>query len=156
LIHDLLQLSLISRSELQRQTVDLSTLADDIITTLRASEPARRVAVLVAPGLTVSADPGLLNAALENLLRNAWKYSSQRETARIEFGALLREGQTIFFVRDNGAGFDMANAGRLFRPFERLHSEAEFKGTGIGLTTVQRVIERHGGRIWAEAAVNQG
>ncbi len=156
LIDDLLKLSRLSRTPLQPQTVDLSALALDTLQQLRAAEPERGVQFAVMPDLTVQGDPGLLRAALENLLGNAWKYSSKTPAARIEFGRLRQGGEDVYYVRDNGVGFDMAHAGKLFGPFQRLHHRDEFEGTGIGLATVQRIIQRHGGRIWAEAAPGEG
>ncbi|TCS72104.1 PAS domain S-box-containing protein [Sulfuritortus calidifontis] len=156
LIDDLLKLSRLSRAPLQSQPVDLSALARDILQHLRADEPARSMQAEVMPGLTAQGDPGLLRAALENLLGNAWKYSSKTPAARIEFGRVEQDGQPVYFVRDNGIGFDMQYAKKLFTAFQRLHHRDDFEGTGIGLATVQRIIHRHGGRIWAEAAPNQG
>jgi signal transduction histidine kinase len=156
LIDDLLKLSRVSRSELTSQPVDLSGLAREILDRLAEAEPLRAVATAVQPGLGAQGDPGLLRAALENLLGNAWKYSSKQAQARIEFGAGEQAGETVYFVRDNGIGFDMAHAGKLFGPFQRLHHQNEFEGSGIGLATVRRIIQRHGGRIWAESMPGQG
>ncbi len=156
LIDDLLQLSRVSRAELRHEQVDLSGLAWSVAAEFQRCDPDRRVDVEIEDGLLVQADSRLMKIVLENLLGNAWKFTSKIQSARIEFRAHdSPEGQT-YFVRDNGAGFDMSYAERLFRPFERLHSEAEFPGTGIGLATVHRVIERHGGRVWAEGAVGGG
>jgi signal transduction histidine kinase len=127
-----------------------------VVEDLRAAEPAREVEAHVEPGLVAQGDARLLRLAVENLLRNSWKFSRGRKPAHIRFGASGVNGETVFFVDDDGAGFDMEYAQRLFRPFQRLHSDAEFEGTGIGLATVQRVIHRHGGRIWAESAVGRG
>ncbi len=155
LIEDLLKLSRVGRSELQHRPVDLSALATAIAGDLQQAEPQRSATVLIAPGLKAHGDERLLRIVLENLLRNAWKFTSKAPEARIEVG--LRRGEPpAFFVRDNGAGFDMAYADRLFGVFQRLHSSSEFPGTGIGLATVQRIINRHGGRVWAEGAVNKG
>jgi signal transduction histidine kinase len=159
LIDDLLALSKIVLTPLVRAPVDLSAEAREILGTLRGpAEPgAREVAVAVADGLIVEGDAGLLRVALQNLLSNAWKFTSKREAARIEVGSSIdAAGQRIYFVRDNGAGFDGQYAARLFSPFQRLHSQAEFPGTGVGLATVQRIIHRHGGKIWAEAAPDRG
>ncbi len=156
LIDDLLILSRVSRGELRREEFDLGRLARAVADGLRRAAPARDAQFTVQEGLRVVGDPGLLRAALENLLGNAWKYTSRHPCARIEFGARREAGRTVYFVRDDGAGFDMAHAGKLFQPFSRLHSRGEFDGTGIGLATVQRIVERHGGRIWAEAAVEKG
>ncbi len=155
LIEDLLGLSRLSRTELRRQPVNLSALAESIAEELRRAEPEREVEFIIAPELTTVGDERLLRVALDNLLRNAWKFTGKTPTARIEF-ACTTDGEPAFFVRDNGAGFDMAFADRLFGVFQRLHSPSEFPGTGVGLATVQRIIARHGGRTWATGAVNQG
>jgi signal transduction histidine kinase len=152
LIDALLGLSRVSRAGLTRQSVNLTKLATDVLAQLRAAEPSRAVRCIVQDALTVDGDPQLLRALLENLLGNAWKFVGKRDDAQIELG---RDGDTLF-VRDNGAGFDMAYADKLFTPFQRLHSATEYAGTGIGLATVQRIVHRHGGKIWAESAVNQG
>ncbi len=156
LIDDLLQLAQVSRQELRRANVDLSALAAVIIANLREAEPQRQVRADIAPGLVVKGDPGLLQVMLENLLGNAWKYTSQRDEAEITFGSRDENGERIYFVRDNGAGFDMRYADKLFGAFQRLHRPDEFEGTGIGLATVQRVLARHGGRIWPEAEPDRG
>jgi PAS domain S-box-containing protein len=156
LIDHLLQLSRMTRLAMHRDTVDLSTIASRVVAELQAAEPARRVEICVTPGLSANGDIHLLEMVLVNLLGNAWKFTSKTENARIEFGVTEHEGQRAFFVRDNGAGFDMAYADRLFGAFQRLHSNEEFPGTGIGLATVQRIIRRHGGQIWAESAVGSG
>jgi hypothetical protein len=157
LINDLLELSKIVRAPFQITTVDLSRLAREILATLAESAPSRVADVTIANGVVVQGDPGLLRIALDNLLANAWKFSGRQERARIEFGSGVdRTGRTVFFVRDNGAGFDPRYAAKLFSPFQRLHSQTQFPGTGIGLATVQRIIHRHGGEIWAESAVDCG
>ncbi len=157
LIEDLLRLAKLSRAQIEKSTVDLSKLAREIMARVSASTPNAAATVRIADGLTAEADAGLLEAALENLLANAWKYSAKNPQPVIEFDAASsREGKRVFFVRDNGAGFDMAAASKLFKPFQRLHTEQEFAGTGVGLATVQRIIQRHGGRIWAEAEVGKG
>ncbi len=156
LIDDLLALSRITRASIQRKPVALGGLAREILEQLRASEPARCVETVVASPLDVVGDRGLLRVALSNLLGNAWKFTRDREPARIELGAQERDGERVFYVRDNGAGFDMAYADQLFRPFSRLHAAHEFSGTGIGLATVQRALARLGGRVWAESAVGEG
>ena len=155
LIEDLLKFSRIGRSELVRQPVDLSALAESISAELRKADPERAAEFVIAPGLHAEADGRLLRVALDNLLRNAWKFSGKVPEARIEFG-FCHEPEPAFFVRDNGTGFDMQYAGKLFGVFQRLHSASEFPGTGVGLATVQRIINRHGGRIWAHSAPNQG
>ncbi|MEE9217093.1 MAG: ATP-binding protein, partial [Anaerolineales bacterium] len=156
LIEDLLGLSQVARAEMRREKIDLSELAQDIVAELEKSEPERRVELLIREGLVVDGDAGLLRVALENLLRNAWKFTGERTPASIEFGAEDQDGRRVYFVRDNGAGFDMAYVDKLFGTFQRLHAATEFPGTGIGLASVQRIIHRHGGRIWAEAEVDQG
>lgn len=156
LISDLLQLSRVTRQEIRTQVVDLSAIARGIATELSDSNPSRRVEFVIAHKLVAICDPGLLKVALENMIRNAWKFTSKHEQARIEFGAIHQQGKMVYFVRDDGAGFDQAYADKLFGPFQRLHRPNEFDGTGIGLATVQRIIRRHGGRIWAEGAVEQG
>ena len=156
LIDDLLELSKVSRGEMQRQDVDLSAIAQQIINELKSREPQRIVEVAIAPGLIVNGDSRLLKIVLENLLDNAWKYTSHHSIAYIEFGSVVREEKLAYFVRDDGAGFDMNYAHKLFGSFQRLHSESQFAGTGIGLATVQRIIHRHGGYVWAEASVEKG
>jgi len=156
LIDDLLSLSRVTRSEIQLARVDLSALARTIAERLRRSEPRRQVEFIINEGVSVDGDARLFGIALENLLGNAWKFTSKRECAHIEFGQLRKDGRTLIFIRDNGAGFDMAHVGQLFGVFQRLHSSREFEGTGIGLATVQRIIRRHGGRIWAEGVVDRG
>jgi signal transduction histidine kinase len=155
LIDDLLRLSRTSRADLHRVPLDLTAIAHHIIEELQQTEPEREVTWQVAPELRVNGDAVLLRAALENLLGNAWKFTGRQAHPKIEFG-ITPDAERVFFVRDNGAGFDMAYADKLFGAFQRLHSTTEFPGTGIGLATVQRIVRRHGGRIWAEAAVDQG
>lgn len=156
LIDDLLRLSRVSPTAIQYSRVDLSAIARQCLQELQESEPERQVEIAIAPEAIVEADTTLMRVALANLLENAWKFTSHRAAARIEFGVTAVNGQTVYFVRDNGAGFDMAYADLLFGVFQRLHNADEFPGTGIGLATVQRAICRHGGRVWAEAAVEQG
>jgi len=156
LIDDMLMLSRVGRAEMRRAPVNLSALAADVMDELRQRDPERQVQVAIQPDLEVTGDAGLLRIVLENLLGNAWKFTSHREEARIEVGALTRDGERIYYVRDNGAGFDMSYADKLFTPFQRLHSEEEFPGTGIGLAIVQRIITRHGGRVWAEGEEGKG
>lgn len=156
LVEDLLQFAHASRQELRRQRMDLSALAEEVVGELRNAAPQRTVRFVCAPGLTVSGDPRLLRVVLVNLLGNAWKYTSKATMPRVELGQSAGAGEPTFFVRDNGAGFDMHYADRLFGAFQRLHSLAEFEGSGVGLATVQRIIHRHGGKIWAEARVNAG
>jgi PAS domain S-box-containing protein len=156
LIDDLLDLSRVTRREMRHEPVDLSTLARLVGAQLRRANPEHRVEFAVAPGLAAEADPHLLRIVLENLLGNAWKFTGGRPDARIEFGAGTEEGRPVYYVRDNGVGFDMAYAAKLFGAFQRLHAMTEFPGTGIGLATVQRIIHRHGGRVWADGAVGEG
>lgn len=156
LIDDLLALARVARSELHREAVDLSRLVRAAITRLERAQPERSVDVMIEEGLTCEGDPRLLAVVLDNLLGNAWKFTGKREDARIEFGATRKDRNTVYFVRDNGAGFDMAFANKLFGVFQRLHAAADFEGTGVGLATVQRVVSRHEGRVWAEGAVNRG
>lgn len=156
LIEDLLKLSRITRGELTRQSLDLSGLVREVAQQLRDADPKRRVELVVSDGIGAAADPRLLRVALENLLGNAWKFTSKRPAARIEFGIEHQQGTPVYFIRDNGAGFDMAYADKLFGVFQRLHAHTEFEGSGVGLATVQRILARHGGRIWAESATNKG
>jgi len=156
LIDDILGLSRTTRAEMRFETVDLSAIAEAVSAELRKSEPGRDVEFVIAPGLAAEGDPRLLAVMIENLLGNAWKFTSRHARARIEFGMLLRDGRPVYFVRDDGAGFDMGYAGKLFGVFQRLHGTAEFEGTGIGLATVQRIMHRHGGRVWAEGEVEKG
>ncbi len=156
LIDDLLALSRLSRKELRREPVALTALAHAVVAELAAREPQREVELRVQPELQVDADPQLLRVLLENLLGNAWKFTQRVERPRIELSATPREGRTVYCVRDDGAGFDMKYADKLFTPFQRLHEAKEFPGTGIGLAIVQRVVHRHGGQVWAESAPGQG
>jgi len=156
LIDDLLELSQVGRAELHRDLVNLSAVAESVAADLSGRVGDRHVKFVVQPGLEVHADSRLMRAVLENLLGNAWKFTSKVQSAVVEFGAEDRDGATVYFVRDNGSGFDMKYADKLFSPFQRLHSEAEFPGTGIGLATVHRIVDRHGGRVWASGAVGQG
>ena len=156
LIDDLLELSRVSRGQIQHEQVDLSTLVESICNDLRETQPDRDVTFIDAKGLTATGDPALLRAAMGNLLGNAWKYTGKRQHATIEIGSARENGREVYFVKDDGAGFDMEYADKLFLPFHRLHSESEFDGTGIGLATVQRIISRHGGSIWAESKPDHG
>lgn len=155
LIEDLLKLSRVSRSEIQHTDINLSAIAEEVAADLAKTDPGRTVEFAIAPGVSANGDERLLRLVIDNLLRNAWKFTRKQPEARIEFGRL--NGETSpFFVRDNGVGFDMAYAAKLFGVFQRLHSGAEFAGSGVGLAIVQRVINRHGGRVWADAKVNLG
>jgi len=158
LIDDMLGLSRITRHEMLREPVDLSALARSITSHFRAQQPERSAEFVITEDAMVEGDRHLLEIMLENLLSNAWKFTSKQPHARIECGKESTGGdsKTIYFVRDNGAGFDMAYADKLFGAFQRLHAQGEFEGTGVGLATVQRIIHRHGGRIWAEGEVGKG
>jgi light-regulated signal transduction histidine kinase (bacteriophytochrome) len=156
LIDDLLELSRVSLAELDRESVSISVMAQTVADGLQRREPGRTAVFAIQKDLDVDADRGLVRVLLENLIGNAWKFTSKSEGPRIEVGAQDRDGGAVYFVRDNGAGFDMEYAHKLFGPFQRLHSDTEFPGTGIGLATVQRIVERHGGRVWAEGAVGRG
>ncbi|MFC1848275.1 PAS domain S-box protein [Chloroflexota bacterium] len=156
LIDDLLSLSRVTRGEMCHEKVDLSALAQTTCDSIRQTRPEREAEFIIAPGLVDRVDLRLLKAAFENLFGNAWKFTGKRESTRIEFGCFEDNEQTVYFIRDNGVGFDMAYADKLFGAFQRLHAPSDFEGTGIGLATVQRIIHRHGGNIWAESAIEQG
>lgn len=156
LIDDLLKLSRITRSQLTREDVDLTALANEVAEALTIQQPERKVHLTIAPNLHASGDRNLLRVVFENLFGNAWKFTSKRPDAHVEFGVDTHQPEPVYFVRDNGAGFDMDHVGQLFNPFQRLHNATEFPGTGIGLATVQRAINKHGGRIWAHAEVDKG
>ena len=156
LIDDVLYLSRVTRSDLRDQDVDLSEVAELVVSRLKEGQPNRRMEVKIRPGVVVTGDGQLLKIALENLLQNAWKFTGNQAEPRIEFGVTQTSGEPTYFIRDNGAGFEMTYAARLFGPFQRLHSQQEFPGNGIGLATVQRIIHRHGGKVWAEGLVGQG
>jgi len=156
LIDDLLKLARVTRAEIRTEDVDLSGMAREIVADLQRTTPERQVDCEIAPGLKARGDTRLLRVALDNLLRNSWKYTLKQPAPRVEFRSTDANGGRTFMVRDNGAGFDMKYADKLFGVFQRLHSAADFEGTGIGLATVRRIINRHGGRIWAEGAVDQG
>lgn len=155
-IDDLLALSQVSRNNIVRTSVDLSAMALEIGARLSSAQPDRPVQFIVAPGLITHGDAGWLKIALENLLGNAWKFTARQAQPTVEFGTSERDARPCFFIRDNGVGFDMRHAGKLFTPFQRLHSTTEFAGSGIGLATVARIIQRHGGKVWAEAELNRG
>ena len=156
LIDALLQLSRVTRSDVAREQVDMSQLVTGVFSEMRAATPERNVETVVQPGVTAQGDARLLRVAFENLIGNAWKFTSKMPHARIEFGSDQREGRPVYFIRDNGAGFDMQYVDRLFTAFQRLHGDREFKGSGIGLATVSRIVRRHHGRIWAESEVGRG
>jgi signal transduction histidine kinase len=154
LTDDLLMLASVSQHELSRRDVSLTALSLEVASALR--ETGRDVQITVEPGLAANADPGLVRIARENLIGNSWKFTARTPAPFIEVGAEAHAGETVFFVRDNGAGFDMQHAGRLFTPFQRLHHTSEFEGTGIGLSIVNRIVAKHGGRVWAQATPGQG
>ena len=156
LIDDLLSLSRVTRGDFEREQVDLTAITSSVATRLQKQHAGRKVELVVADGIVAAGDVRLLTIALENLLGNAWKFTGKRANARIEVGSSNNRGRRTYFVRDNGAGFDMTYASKLFGVFQRLHSVSEFEGTGIGLATVDRVVRRHGGRIWAESEVGSG
>ena len=157
LIDDLMALSKVGRAEMTRERVDLSDVAEQVVAELRRQQPARQIAVTIAPGLQATADPPLVRLALQNLIENAWKFTSRRDGSTIEIGQTRdTRGAPAFYVRDNGAGFDPEYAHKLFGPFQRLHTVSEFPGTGIGLATVQRIVHRHGGQVWAEGNTDSG
>lgn len=156
IITDLLSLARISKERMNCQEIDLSPIAHHVINELRLTEPQRNVMISIAPSLPAWADPGFMNITLTNLIGNAWKYTGKNSDARIDIGSITIENRNVFFIRDNGAGFDMNFADKLFKPFQRLHSENQFKGTGIGLAIVQRIIQRHGGKIWTESEPGKG
>ncbi len=156
LIDDLLKLSRVSQGELHRERVDLSEIVRDVVEGHRRLEPDRQVGVVIVQSAVVEGDSQLLRVALENLLDNAFKFTSKRADARVAFGTREDDGKAVYFVRDNGIGFDMAYVGKLFGAFQRLHSAVEFPGTGIGLATVRRIVHRHGGRVWAEGVPGKG
>jgi len=156
LIDALLQLSRVTRTEVQRERLDLSQLVALVFNELSAADPERNVQLVAQPGVLVEADPRLVRIALENLIGNALKFTSKTPDARIEFGSSLKDGRAVYFIRDNGAGFDMQYVDRLFIAFQRLHGDRDYKGSGIGLATVSRIIRRHHGTIWAESDLGKG
>jgi light-regulated signal transduction histidine kinase (bacteriophytochrome) len=156
LIDDLLNLSRLTRTEMTRNEVNISSLVRKIVEAKERAQPERAVDFVIQDHLFVKGDGQLLNVVLENLLENALKFTGKSESARVEFGAMDEEGKLIYFIRDNGVGFDMEYAGKLFQPFQRVHAMDEFPGTGIGLATVKRIIERHGGRVWIDAEEGKG
>jgi PAS domain S-box-containing protein len=156
LIDDLLKLSRLNHVEIRQEPVDLTLIARQIAVELQQSQPGRVIFFEIDDDLRTTGDPQLLRVVVDNLFRNSWKYTSKHPTAKIEFKSFVRDDERVYFVRDDGVGFDMAHADMLFTPFERLHRQADFEGVGVGLATVQRIIRRHGGRLWAEGAVEQG
>ena len=156
LINDLLKLSRLSRAEIHFQNVNISEIAQSILEELKNTQPERKSEFVISPGMIVKGDKSLLTIALQNLLGNGWKFTGKCPQAKIEFGVDEQNGEKVYFIRDNGVGFNMQYKDKLFQPFQRLHSDKEYEGTGIGLATVQRVIRRHGGRVWAESEKGKG
>jgi PAS domain S-box-containing protein len=156
LINDLMTLSQINRADLNIENIDLSEMVSLFLSDLQQSDPERKLSIVVQKNIVVKADKRLLHLAIENLLNNAWKYCSKNEITEIEFGSIQKDGSIIYFIKDNGVGFDMKYKEKIFQPFQRLHSDRDFKGTGIGLATVVRVLHRHNGRIWAESEIGEG
>jgi len=156
LIDDMLELARVTRAEMRRERVDLSAMAKSVEVELRKAERERKVECVIGERMEAVGDARLLRVVMDNLLRNAWKYTSKHDSARIEFGQLHDNGSRVFYVKDDGAGFDPRYAGKLFGAFQRLHGAADFPGTGVGLATVQRILQRHGGKIWAESEVEKG
>jgi len=156
LIDDLLNLSRLTRTEMSREHLNLSRMVRKIAQAKESAYPERKVTFVIKDDLFAEGDSRLLAVALENLIENAWKFTGKSKSPRIEFGSVEKEGEKIFFIKDNGTGFDMTYAGKLFQPFQRLHAMDEFPGTGIGLATVKRVIERHSGRVWIEGELGKG
>ena len=156
LTDDMLKLSRINRDDMYKDQVDLSDMAQSIIEELRANQPERKAEIKIAPDLMASGDKNLLTIAMRNLLENAWKFTAKCPQTRIEMGELKKDGEKVYFIRDNGIGFDMRYKDKLFQPFQRLNTDKDYPGTGIGLAIVQRVIHRHGGKIWAESEKEKG
>jgi light-regulated signal transduction histidine kinase (bacteriophytochrome) len=157
LIDDLLRLSRLTRSDMKLESIDLSQIARQVSIELQKSQPARKIELIIAPQISVYGDAHLLQIVMENLLNNAWKFTVKQPQPIVEVGTIQSEqGITTYFVRDNGAGFDLAYVDKLFSPFQRLHSMQDFPGNGIGLATVQRIVHRHGGHVWAEGAIDRG
>jgi light-regulated signal transduction histidine kinase (bacteriophytochrome) len=156
LMDDLLHLSRMTRADINVDKVNLSELAQKVVDELKKSEPRRKVEIIINPDMIVYGDRNMLDIMLENLIGNAWKYSRKTAKPKIEIGITENSGKQAYFVRDNGVGFDLVYVNKLFKPFQRLHVETEFAGNGIGLATVQRIVRRHGGQVWAEAKVGEG
>ena len=156
LIEDMLNLSRVSLEEISREEINLSEMAADVISLLQERSTARDTDIRIQSNIKIHADKGLMQILIENLMDNAWKYTSQNSNTFIEFGQIKLEGKDVLFVKDNGVGFDTKYANRLFDPFQRLHSNKEFSGSGIGLATVQTIVHRHRGRIWADSQLNKG
>jgi light-regulated signal transduction histidine kinase (bacteriophytochrome) len=156
LIEGILRLSRLSLAELSPTKVDLSDLARRVIAKLKAAESDRKVETSVQDGMSVRGDPDLLGVALDNLIGNSWKFTSKRQDAKIEFGSKLLDGCRVYYVHDNGVGFDKSLTDKLFLPFQRLHSDSDYAGSGIGLTLVSRIVSRHNGRVWADGELDRG
>jgi light-regulated signal transduction histidine kinase (bacteriophytochrome) len=156
IIDDILQLSNVSRAKYEPQTVNLSNLVATNLEKLRTTNPERDIKIEVEPNVKATGDRSLLEIAVANLVENAWKYSSQRQEAKIKFGTQEQNGKVVYYIKDNGVGFDTQYMNKLFGPFQRLHTDKEFPGTGIGLATVHRIIDRHGGKVWANAKEGRG
>lgn len=156
IINDLLTLSRISKTELKKENVNLGAIAEDILNSLHNRSPFRSASIEINKNLAASCDPGLIRIVLENVLSNAWKFTSKKPETKISFDSFLRDNNQVFYIKDNGAGFDMKYKDKLFKPFQRLHSTSQFKGTGVGLATVYRIIKKHGGEIWAESQPGKG
>ena len=156
IIEDLLRLSRVSRQEIKPTQIDMTRMAATVVSEIREAQPARCADITIGAGLTAVADQGLMALVLGNLIGNAWKFTARTENACIDFGATDRDDETVYFVRDNGVGFDLQYAKNMFKPFHRLHSESEFEGTGIGLSIVERIINRHSGKVWAEGGIGKG
>jgi light-regulated signal transduction histidine kinase (bacteriophytochrome) len=156
IVDDLLKLAKVTQVEMNREDVDLGKIAQSILEELRLAAPTREVEVSIESNMMIQADASLIRILMDNLLNNAWKFTSKRETAHIDVGKTVLEGKSVYYVHDDGAGFDMAYASRLFIAFQRLHNPSEFEGTGIGLATVGRIVKRHGGRVWARSVPGQG
>jgi light-regulated signal transduction histidine kinase (bacteriophytochrome) len=156
LIDEMLNLSRLTKTALRSERVELTDIAQRIVQSLQQNDPARSVELVIREGVVVHGDPNLLQVVMENLIANAWKFTGKNPQARIEFGMAEQDGESCYYIRDNGVGFDMAYSDKLFGAFQRLHRQDEFPGTGVGLATVQRIINRHGGRIWAEGRPGEG
>ena len=156
LIDDLLELSRVTRTEMHKEPMSLTAVVEEVTSELQSGQPDRTIDVVIEEEVFANADERLMHIVLENLMRNAWKFTSHHDAARIEFGTVKVDGTTAYVVRDDGVGFDMEYADKLFTPFQRLHAASEFEGSGIGLAIIKRIINRHGGRVWTEAEVEKG
>lgn len=156
LINDILSLSRVGRQEISKVNIDLSAIVRDFLEELKTNEPQRQSEFIIEDNLHANADPRLIHLALENLLRNAWKFTSTKKLARIEFGTTTKDDNPVYFISDNGVGFDTRYAQKIFEPFQRIHAQKQFEGTGVGLSIVQKVVWRHGGKVWAKGEVGKG